>query len=168
VQFVSPQPADYLNNPNYVFNNNSGDAAYSIIPTGNVQQTSAPNDTFVGADFAADFSDVPISTTPMLLTQLQVTGAGGSLAPQPGDTFAVTLQPVAGSMGATSFYDSDSNPVASNVDSAPVSDVITNVSEGTSAPEPSTLMGLLVSGGIGFCVLRGKRLVRQFGRKRSA
>jgi hypothetical protein len=169
VGFVNPQPADYLTDPksNYVFLNNSGDVANSF-PVGNVTQTTNANDTYSGGDFTSVSPDVPIGTTPQLLARLEVTGDGGTQTPNPGDTFAVTLEPV--SSGYTSFSDSGFNAVVSNVDTSPVFGVVTDMSPsdgGSNVPEPSTLVAL-VSGGVGLCLLQGTRLVRRLGRKRRA
>ncbi len=104
----SPSPAadPTFSDSSYVFFGNSLDETFDLS-LGTASLTTVPNDTFIGGDATADFSDVGLSTSDLLLAMLPVT-AVTVLPPVAGDTFTIRLVPTsaAGFSGNTGFGDS--------------------------------------------------------------
>ena len=128
LDFVDPQSDSQLTQANYVLFGNS--LAEAIPPVGTVGITIVPNDTFVGGDGTADFSDVTVPASGLLLARLNLTTLT-LLPPQLGDTFSIALL-----TGVNTFFgDSEENPIGFSSLAGTV----------TVVPEPLTF-GLLISG----------------------
>jgi hypothetical protein len=148
LQFVDPQPYNYLSDSNYVFATNSADALYP--PVGNVVDTVYPKDTFIGGDMTADGGYVTLDGT-KLLARLLVTG-DTILPPVLGDVFTVKLLTPTES-GSTFFMDKDGNEVTPSSSSQYEGTVTIN-------PEPSSLVAV-ISGGIALGCVRWFRARRR-------
>lgn len=143
LEFVDPQPDSQLTESNYVFSGNSGDANVPT-PVGTVSTVVTPNDTFIGGDFTNDFSDVTVSSSPLLLATLRVT-ADTVLPPGDGDSFTVSLVD-----GLSTYFASNANPSLSYRSSSGTVTIQAAV-----VPEPSSLL-IVASGGV-FFLLVGAR-----------
>lgn len=151
LEFVDPQSDEQLGDASYVFAGNSL-AVDDGVPIGNVSTTSVPNDTFIGGDSTADFGDVPV-TSSRLLVRLNLTAVTG-LAPVEGDTFTISLVPLTspGDLGDASFFvDSAFEPIAYTSTSG----TVTIGPAAAVVPEPSTLALALV--GLGLAALAVRR-----------
>ncbi len=151
LQFVNPQGHAYVNNSNYIFYNNSGDVLSSpptdpinVYTTGSPPFTGAiPYQAAFGGDFANDFSDVMVSTTPVLLARLYLTDIpklGTGLTPTAGDSFSVSLVP------QNSYYEDGNTAGFTVVKDASHMGLVTITGSPSAVPEPASLL-LLVAGG---------------------
>ena len=166
----SPEPASdptFSSGSNYLFSTNSGDQTFGI-PLGNVSEVSVPNDTFIGGDFYLGAGDVsvpatsPILTDNLLLADLPVTTLT-SLAPVAGDTFIVSLVPLASSAignptgleGNTGFADSGGD-FYSFISSPGIVTII----PAAVVPEPASF-GLMLAGAIGMLSVHRRKSARR-------
>jgi len=145
LRFVEEDEA-FLSATNYLFSGNSAaldDGTPSTI--GAVSTTTLPDDTFVGGDSTADFSNLTINGS-RLLVRLAVQHDTGPADPSTtlGDTFSISLVPISGDSSAfaggssnTGFVDASFNGVAFDSTGGTVSIVI---------PEPSSLCLLAICG----------------------
>lgn len=127
LEFVDPQPYDYLSDSGYVFSSDS--FALDYPPVGGVSETVVPGDTFLGGDMTLSMADVTV-TSFKLLARLQVT-ANTMLPPEAGDLFTISLEPSL----STYFSDSGFNTIGYSATTGTVNIV----------PEPGTITLLLVS-----------------------
>ncbi|MGD9632155.1 MAG: hypothetical protein AB7O59_24490 [Pirellulales bacterium] len=133
----SPSPASdpTFSDPTYVFAGNSLDEDLNL-PLGVAALATVPNDSFIGGDATADFSDVAVSTSDFLLAMLPI-NAATALPPIAGDTFTITLvPPSAPGLDANTGF-ADSSAQFSEFSSIPGSVLI--------VPEPSVLTLLIVA-----------------------
>jgi hypothetical protein len=129
VEFVDPQSDLQLADPDYVFAGNSF-KDLNALPLGNVIPIFATGDTFAGFDFTADFTDIVLDGTDLLLARLEVTAATG-LPPEPGDQFMVSLV-------ENSVFLNDSGMLEINTDASDLTGTVT-ISAPSTAPEPASL-----------------------------
>jgi hypothetical protein len=143
LEFVDPQPTDYISDLDYIF---EGDSSFNSIVSSQVQ----PNDALSVGDFGTNDVTIPFGST-LLLARLQVT-ASTSLPPEVGDTFSITLQTANGN----TFFDSSvSTPSISLL--TPGTVTITDAAH--AVPEPASL-AIVAIGGIALLATRGRNLLR--------
>jgi hypothetical protein len=130
LDFANPQPTGFTGDADYVF---SGASSINAV----VSATVVPNDTLVVEDFSSEVT-VPFASS-RLLARLSFTPGPGLLAPQPGDTFNLSVV-----LGANTFFDNDST---SNI-------------AFTVVPEPSSF-AMLLTGGIALLAARTRRFRRR-------
>ncbi len=143
LQFLDPQSDSQLSNAGYVFSTGSlkrdgqvlpppfpGFPPIIIAPTpvGSVSTTTSPNDTFIGSDVSTA-NNVSLGATPRLLAELDLVSGSGTLAPNMGDSFTISLI-----AGPNTVFHPDSS--SSTLDYTSSSGTITFAS---AVPEPSGL-----------------------------
>ncbi len=154
LQFAVNQTFEYLNDPAYVYANDSFDVD-SSTPGGYVETSVYSNDTFLGYDGTNDFSNISLSTasSPLLLASLSLYAPANEVAI--GDVFTVSV------VAANTYFDQYLvGGTTLNFTSASGTATIT----GATVPEPSSI----VSGIAAFFVLGVAAWSRSFRRRESS
>ena len=142
LEFLDPQENTAIIDSNYVFFLNSTDASLNQQQGVVSSSGGGLNNRLVGGDSTLDFSDITITTTPLLLARLDLR-ATTALS---GQSFTISLEPT----GNTFFLDSEFLPVAFQSTSGTVT-----IAPAAAVPEPSSL--ILASIAIPLTILRRSR-----------